>query len=227
MSGWQFVFVFATLFFTARNSSADEDFLGQVTFNRTENARIVYTGVLGVAFDEFGDYSYGAWRDSIQLRYVNGMMTESEHHNAIVSMSLRLSEIRNGRWWDRSVFDSMPVEKGGAKWPPDIYYVGPRDDLVNTRLFRITNTFKFKLKDYTTTISGDFDETARRFAEDGWRFRFSPAISTGTTSVNSISCAIVFNYFMKDRDLLKLEMSSGYSKRHRAYLYFEVSIARW
>jgi hypothetical protein len=227
MGGWRWLLTVAALFLFPCLSRADDDFLKEVTFNRTENARIVYTGLVGVAYDEIADYSYGAWKDYIQLRLNTGMMTDAEYNNALLWMSSSLVEVRHGRWWERTVFDSFPVEKGGLRWPPEVYYCGPRSDIIDTKLFRVTNTFRFKLKDYTATIAGEFDEKAKRFDSDGWRFRFSPSVSTGMNRINSVSASAIFNYFIKDRDLLRIECTVGYSRRQRFYGFFGLSIARW
>lgn len=220
--------VFLALLLFPAIMRADDSFIKETTWNRMEPGdRIVYTGIPGVAFEEFGDYAYGMWKDNVELRYEHGMMSCAEYYRAYSTMSVLISETRNGKWWERSCFDSFPVEKGGARWPGNTYYCGPRDDILDLGFARVTNTFKFKLKEFTATIAGEFDEEKRRFKEDGWRFKCSPSLSTGTTTINSIMVRTSYTYFIRERDLVRLEMLVGYTKRQRGIIFFQFTLLRW
>lgn len=207
---------------------ADDSFLRETTWNRMRSGdRIAYTGLYGAILEEAGDYALGIWKDTIELMYNHGVITCAEYYRSYVDMSIALSECRNGRWWERSFFDSFPVEKGGAPWPGTTYYHGPKNDIVDLGFARITNNFKFKLKEFTLTIVGEFDEENKRFKEDGWRFKCSPSLSTGSTSINSLMVRTSYTYYIRDRDLVRLELILGYSRRQRGVLFFQFTLLRW
>ena len=195
--------------------------INHVTYNEGPY-RIEYTGILGALIDEYKSQLTRQWRRELNHRYQIGVYSNIE-------LSLKLNESQvifdicsSGNWWSRNWTESLesaPREK--------IIISGPKGDIINLGFARITNKWKFKLKEYETDIIGGY--TVDKIFT-GWKFKFSPTIDVSLRNpyLRLAAFRLRFTWIQSGLQLIKVDINGGYkSRRKECFVEIVVSLVQW
>lgn len=195
------------LFMILMVSSAYGFNIDHVTFN-DKPYRIEYTGVLGALIDEYESLLEKEWRNELQARYYAGIYDDAElTHQSKLAVEM-FADARYGQWWNRSFeasLDSAPRVQ--------LYISGPSRDILDLGFARITNKFKFKLKEYEVDIAGSYAPGG--FLKSGWKFKFSPSVDVSIKHpwLRSVSARFRFTWVQRGRSTIKIDVHVGYKIR--------------
>lgn len=96
------------------------------------------------------------WRSQVSLLYDETSMSDAEYRAANDEISLAFTDLKTGRWWERSWRDSLLPEKGGAPAVPYIHKVGQEIELFRFGGLHLTNELKVRV-DRLAVFSLDAD----------------------------------------------------------------------
>lgn len=196
--------------------------IDHVTFNKGPY-RIEYTGIWGALIDEYESILTKEWNNELHLRYQAGLYDEVELSIRQREAAYVFAAARYGNWWQRSWRESLVSAPR-----KQVIISGPTRDIMDLGFARITNKWKFKLKEYETEIVGKHTGHSQLFT--GWKFKFSPTVDVSIRSpfVRSAALRFRFTWIELDLQLVRIDINAGYSIRHDdGFVEIIASLVQW
>lgn len=171
-------------------------FLNSVTFEDPATYRVIYTGIEGLLLDEYVRAVSRKWSDDIELFYNSGAISEFELSNAYNVLNNTRSDYFDNtytdnrtRWW-HYMSDWGPIKT---------YHTGPSGDLINIGPIRVSNKFRFKLKDYEADLTNN------------WTYRLRPVfrVTSRAPFVRVVGAGQQFTFADHGKKLFRVTLAVG------------------
>lgn len=209
-----FVLLAATNAVACGNCNVDSSFLNSVSLQDPASYRLAYTGLYGLAMDEYVNLVSRQWLRDIIDRRDYRQITESEAQRHFDNWSGMLQDYSTGAWSDRRHYPWHYA----SSWAQPLYIKGPSSDLINFGPFRVNSKFKFKLKDYEAQLSR------------GWKFKSRPRVrfTLDPPFIRRAAGACVFTYRVRHRKLIRASLRLGYGvEDNEGLLQVIVELPSW
>lgn len=192
---------------------AEDNFLQHLVFNQPYppgSIVIEYGGVESLIRKELTSRFHNLHREYLLTYFGNKPLVIRER---MISMQWLQRDLNSGgAWFTRKWWHSFPETKGGAFNTPIRLFCGRQTDIFNLGFARITNNFKFKLKEIDVSIS--------ELVSDGtpsphdWRLKVKPALRFSLKEIISrISLSVSFDYIYRFNRLLSFQVYASYHRK--------------
>ena len=229
------------------------DWVGAVTMTELP------PGSLYTTFDGFHGvvvkHLRGQYKRFVRRALRKGWMVLQDDEEPSTALHTRLAHIppnplSNGNWWERTWWESMPAEKGGAPETPYIQIIGEEIafefgplTVTNTLKFRFDYVAFFELQPDPTTH--DHSKVSPRVALDvrpsrnlsiGTHFRFDvkPRIRIGLpqkgdmlSTLRSVSVEASFALFQSGQKVIEGEIECRWREKGGFAVTLEVALVSW
>lgn len=203
-----------------------DDFYQHVTFDIKDppgSAIIKYGGIEGLIVDEVRRQLYNVWTDQLNLYWTSGHIDFSAYmkHSREIALQASCEDVV-GNWWDRKWFDSI-----GALTPPRVYRVGRQESVADFGFFEITNSWKFKLREYKIELVDTTVFSAKAHSHR-WDMRVRPNLKISTSDiVRNVELALIFNYWWINLNIIEVEVFAGFDVRDKYYGGAGITLPLW
>ena len=103
---------------------------------------IEYGGIQGAIINRILSYHHRYYFAAVDDAFNHGYLTQSDVDQIGLNYMWGEYESTHGRWWERSIFESMVPEKGGAPSTPEVVFVGEEHPVFEWGDLTITNLGK-------------------------------------------------------------------------------------
>lgn len=202
------------------------DFEKHITFNHTavpNTYRAKYTGIRGAIHDLAYSTLRREWRESLQDLYTEDIIPYYKYKKYVRQMNAALHNHSVEYWWTRHWTNSI-----GPSPPYTVRTFGPQGDFLDLGFARITDKFKFKLKEYKVIIYGKESRQGEIKSSSGLEYKFSPTIDFSSKQL--VRRVIVRNFFTfvnVAKKVLRANIFFGYDRRHRFLLGIDLDFLNW
>lgn len=189
------------ILFTTPTYSCDIE--REVTFNIQCPAtiKINYSGLYGLVVEETREYLRDLYTDYNILLYKEEVIDFNEVRNRAARLN---DEMMVFKWWERRWYCNSSVKT---------FTLGPTDDIINNGLFRLTSSFRFKLREFEYVMSGE--RSGGNFRTWGTKARISPYMSLNISGINRAGVNISLFLYRFNRSVAVLQFGGGYRVRYK------------